>query len=104
MSTPGGPSGDLLVDPAGLTAAAGILEGAAGSLADGAPLLRVQPDAGASTDEVAGALSALAGAVAAMATQVGASAESSRTSAADYSSTDQAVRGSMQQRGRSLAR
>lgn len=104
MTSPGtGPGGDLDVDPAKLTAAAAILDSAAGSLSDIAPGLRGRPDVGSSTDEVATALVALAGAVSAIAEQVRASAESSRTSAADYTSTDQAVQASMQQRGRSLA-
>jgi hypothetical protein len=103
MTSPGtGPGGDLTVDPAKLAAAAAILDTAAGSLSDSVPSLRRRPDAGASSDEVATALGVLAGAVTAIAEQVAASAESSRTSAADYTVTDQAVQGSMQQRGRSL--
>ena len=94
---------DLDVDPARLTAAADILDTAGSSLADSATGLRRRPDAGASSDEVATALASLAGAVTAIAEQLRSSAESSRTSAADYTATDQAVQGSMHQRGRSLA-
>ncbi len=93
---------DLGVDPAQLTAAADILESAAGSLTDSAPTLRRRPDAGASSDEVATALAALAEAVTGIAAVVGGSADGARTSAADNNATDQAVHGSMTQRGRSL--
>lgn len=103
MTSPAtGPGADLGVDPAQLTAAADILDSAAGALADNAPGLRHRPDAGASSDEVASALTALAGAVAGIAEVVRGTADGARTSAADYSSTDQAVHGSMNQRGRSL--
>ena len=99
-----GAGGELGVDPAQLTAAADILDSTAGALSDCAPGLRHRPDAGSSSDEVATALGVLAEAVSAIAGQVRASAESARTSAADYTATDQAVQGSMQQRGRSLVR
>lgn len=98
MSTPGRSPGTALdVDPADLTRAAGILESVAGSLSDGAPSLRRRPDAGSSSAEVATALGALAEAVAAVGGEVRAVAEATRTSAADFTATDQAVSGSFRQ-------
>jgi hypothetical protein len=91
------------VDPAALESAAGILEDAGSDLADGAPTLRISPDAGASTDEVTTALASLAEVVAAVAGEVSSTAESLRTTAADVRATDQSVAASSQQRGRMLA-
>jgi hypothetical protein len=73
MTSPstGGPAGELEVDPAALESAAGILEDAGSDLADGAPTLRISPDAGASTDEVTTALASLAEVVAASSQQRG---------------------------------
>ena len=91
------------MDPAALESAAGILEDAGSDLADGAPTLRIRPDAGVSTDEVATALASLAEAVAAVAGVVGSTAESLHTTAAEVRATDQSVAASSQQRGRVLA-
>ncbi len=99
---PHGNRGRLCLDPGRLTGAADILDAAAGSLDDSAPRLRPRPDAGVSTDEVARALTALAGAVAAVTDALRGTADGARTSAADYTATDEAVHGSMGRRGRSL--
>lgn len=92
----------LAVDPAHLASAASTLDAVAGSLTDGAPVLRIAPDAGASRDEVGTSLAALAEAVVAVATEVRDIAEAVHTSAADFTTTDQTVSGSMQQRGQAL--
>ena len=96
--TTGGPSGELRVDPAALSSTAGILESTAGALDGGAPGLRVRPDAGVSSDEVASAVTALAEAVTAVSTEIASVAESVRTTAADVVATDQASGASSQQR------
>lgn len=92
----------LAVDPARLASAASTLDSVAGSLTDGAPALRITPDAGASSDEVGTSLALLAQAVVGVATEVRDIADAVRTSAADFTATDQAVSGSMQQRGQAL--
>jgi ABC-type transporter Mla subunit MlaD len=94
----------LQADPAALESAAGIFETTAGDLSDAAPGLRVRPDAGVSSGEVATALATLAEAVAAVGGELAATAESLSTTAADLRATDQASAASSRQRGQALAR
>ena len=60
--------------------------------------LQATPDAGASSAEVADALTGLSSAVAALAQHIGSIAESTGAVSADFTGTDQAVHGAMQQR------
>lgn len=98
-----GPGRDLDVEAADLAGSAAVLDSVASSLCGVAPGLRIRPDAGASSDEVATSLGLLAAAVAALAEEVASVAEATRTSAADFTATDHAVRDTMQQRRGVLA-
>jgi uncharacterized protein YukE len=89
---------NLEVDPGDLQEIAGVLDTAGSSLFARASDLQSTPDAGASSHEVADALTGLASAVAALAQHIGSIAESTGAVSADFTGTDQAVQGAMQQR------
>lgn len=89
---------DLAVDPAALHRAADILDAVATSLDGAAPDLRRSPDAGASSDELATALTTLAEATSGLGRHVASLAEVTRGDADDYAATDSSVAGAWQQR------
>lgn len=85
--------GDIEVHARDLHDIAGVLDDAGGALFARAADLRLTPDAGASSGEVATALASLAGAVAGLAEHLGSLAEATRTVSADFTGTDQGVGG-----------
>ena len=94
MSVPG-----IDVDREALIRAAEILEGRADSLDAEGPTLRQQPDAGASSHEVATAMAAFAGAVSGLGQHLRSVADVTRGAAEDFTVTDQGVHGAFQRGG-----
>lgn len=84
------PSG-LEVHHGDLQQIAGVLDGAGRTLHGHASDLEQAPDAGASSDEVAGALLALSSAVAGLADHIGSLAETTGAVDDDFAGTDHAI-------------
>jgi hypothetical protein len=91
-------SGEIEVHPSDLQQISSTLDGAGRALFDGAGRLRSAPDAGASTGEVSRAMAALASAVAGFGNHLGDLASSTSAAGTDFTTTDGAVGGAMQQR------
>jgi ABC-type transporter Mla subunit MlaD len=89
---------DLEVHPADLQQIVDILDDAGSSVFGQASSLEATPDAGASSDEVATALAALSSAVAGVAQHIGTLADNTEGTSSDFTGTDQAIGGAMQQR------
>jgi hypothetical protein len=91
-------SGEIEVHGSDLQQISSTLDGAGRALFDGAGHLESAPDAGVSTGEVSRAMSALASAVAGFGNHLGDLAASTTAAGTDFTGTDSAVGGAMQQR------
>jgi hypothetical protein len=90
-ATTGGGGSVTQVDPAALTAIAGVLDDAGAALLGHASALQVAPDAGASSELVATAVQILATTVAGFSGHIGDLAASTGAASTNYVATDEDV-------------